>query len=533
MSTVARAFYNISLRWKAVIVMLGVTAISLILAVTGMLFHTRTAFERQMEQKLFLLADVIGSNSTAALAFNDPLAATETLAALSSDEHIIAGGLYDAQGNLFAQYRRPNVEAELPNAPRADQQMTIGGGRAEITRAIDLKGRTVGAVHLLADTSEWNDILWRFVAIAGILFVVVLTIGFFVSIALQRFVTEPVTDLVQLMRRIALEHDPSLRAVKRGNDELGVLVDGFNGMLDEIGKRRAELERARDQLRHHLSDLNSEVTERKRAEQQIRDLNEDLDRRVKERTAQLEASNAELEAFAYSVSHDLRAPLRGIDGFSGILLSEHAASLNPSGQALLQRVRQAAQRMAELIDDLLNLSRITRSQLTRQDVDIGALAIEVADELKNQNQNRNVQFTAAPDMHAWGDRNLLRVVLENLLGNAWKFTSKRPDARIEFGMKTDEPEPIYYVRDNGAGFDMAYARQLFNVFQRLHDVTEFPGTGIGLATVQRIIKKHGGRIWAQGVVAEGATIYFTLPRLGEQTATADSGANYSDRRTAR
>lgn len=505
------AFRDVSLRWKAVIMMLSVCAISLLLAVAGMLVQTRSAFERQTEQKLFLLADVIGSNSTAALTFKDVAAATETLSALHSDEHVMAAGLFDAQGVLFARYLRPDVNVEFPKAPRVDQQAEIHSGRAEITRAIDLKGREIGAVYLLADTSEWDAILWRFASIAGIMFVAVLTVGFFVSISLQRLVTKPITDLVQLMQRIATEHDSSLRAVKSGNDELGVLVDGFNGMLDEIGKRRAELENAQDQLRHHLVELNTEVAERKRAQKSIRLLNEDLERRVKDRTAQLELSNKELEAFAYSVSHDLRAPLRGIDGFSKILLTEHNASLNPSGQLLLDRVRTAAQRMGTLIDDLLKLSRITRAQLNHEDVDLGALAKEVAERLVTQQSERPVTFIVAPDLHVWGDRNLLGVVFDNLLSNAWKFTSKNSDPRVEVGVDIIDGATAYYVRDNGAGFDMAHVGQLFNPFQRLHNATEFPGTGIGLATVHRAIKKHGGNIWADAQVGKGATIYFTLP----------------------
>lgn len=518
MSRFAHAFRDVSLRWKVVIVMLGISAISLVLAVAGMLFHTRAAFENQIEQKLLLLSNVIGSNSTAALAFKDPAAATETLSALRSDKHILAGGLYDAQGVLFAHYLRPDAQVDFPKDRRSDQFAVIHDGQAEIMHPIALKGRDIGAVYLLADTEEWNAILWRFGGIAAALFVAVLTIGFFMSISLQQLVTRPITDLVQLMQRIALEHDPTLRAVKGGNDEIGVLVDGFNGMLDEIGKRRTELENAQDQLRRHLMELNNEVTERKRAENSIRILNEDLERRVKQRTEQLELSNKELEAFAYSVSHDLRAPLRGIDGFSNILLAEHMASLNPEGRQLLQRVRNAAQRMAGLIDDLLKLSRITRSQLTREDVDLTALANEVAEALTIQQPERKVHLTIAPNLHASGDRNLLRVVFENLFGNAWKFTSKRPDAHVEFGVDTHQPEPVYFVRDNGAGFDMDHVGQLFNPFQRLHNATEFPGTGIGLATVQRAINKHGGRIWAHAEVDKGATIYFTLPLSDEQIA---------------
>ncbi len=249
------------------------------------------------------------------------------------------------------------------------------------------------------------------------------------------------------------------------------------------------------------------ISERKEAEQRIQQLNKAL----RERATVLESVNHELEAFSYSVSHDLRAPLRAVDGFSRILLDEYTDQLNETGQDRLRRIRAAAQRMATLIDDMLKLSRITRSELKREDVDLSALVNEVIDELRRLEPNRIVQCTVQPDITAWGDARLLRIVLDNLLGNAWKFTGKQPDAHIEFGVQArSDDETVYFVRDNGAGFDMAYSEKLFGAFQRLHDASEFPGTGIGLATAQRVIHKHGGHICAESEVGKGATFYFTL-----------------------
>lgn len=249
-----------------------------------------------------------------------------------------------------------------------------------------------------------------------------------------------------------------------------------------------------------------DISERKETERRIRKLNTAL----RDRATVLESVNHELEAFSYSVSHDLRAPLRAVDGFSRILLDEYADRLDDTGRDRLQRVRAAAQRMATLIDDMLKLSRITRSELKREDIDLSALAGEVIDELRKQEPSRTVRCTIQSGVTAWGDARLLRIVLDNLLGNAWKFTGKRSDAQIEFGMKRQDDDTVYFVRDNGAGFDMAYAEKLFGAFQRLHDASEFPGTGIGLATAQRIIHKHGGHISAEGEVEKGATFYFTL-----------------------
>jgi PAS domain S-box-containing protein len=225
---------------------------------------------------------------------------------------------------------------------------------------------------------------------------------------------------------------------------------------------------------------------------------------------ELEQANKELEAFSYSVSHDLRAPLRSIDGFSQALLEDYEDKLEAQGKDYLRRVRAASQRMSQLIDDLLSLSRITRAEMRYEKVNLSVLAESIAAELQETQPERQVKFVIEEDITAYGDSHLLRVVLENLLSNAWKFTSKHPRAKIEFGATQHEDKPVYFVRDDGAGFDMAYIDKLFVPFQRLHAETEFPGTGIGLATVQRIVRRHGGSVGAEGEVEKGATFYFTL-----------------------
>ena len=252
------------------------------------------------------------------------------------------------------------------------------------------------------------------------------------------------------------------------------------------------------------------VSERIQAEDNFRKLNEELEERVTQRTGQLEAINKELEAFSYSVSHDLRAPLRSIDGFSMALLEEYSGKLDLEGQDYLQRVRSASQRMGQIIDDLLSLSRISRRELRKQDVNLSEIAENILNKLHERDSDRIVDIVIGHKVVAYCDPNLVEIVLENLLSNAWKFTAKQEKPWIVFDQIIQDNEMVYCVRDNGAGFDMAYADKLFGTFQRLHKDTDFDGYGIGLATVQRIINRHEGRIWAEGYVNRGASFYFAL-----------------------
>lgn len=296
------------------------------------------------------------------------------------------------------------------------------------------------------------------------------------------------------------------------NAVLGISRDITNLKQTEIElkKYRDHLEKMVGERTKELKDttkqLENEIIEHKKAEKKIRDLNENL----KKRTVELETINKELESFSYSVSHDLRAPLRSIDGFSQAILEDYDNNLDEKGKEYLSRVRIASQRMAHLIDDLLNLSRLSRSQMHYADVNLSEIAHNIKNELKYVWPQRKVKFEIEDGIIVKGDAKLLRAMLENLLNNAWKFTSKCKNAEIRVGTMDYNGQTAYFIRDNGAGFSMEYADKLFNPFQRLHSTEQYPGNGIGLATVQRIIYRHGGQIWAKGKVNEGATFYFTL-----------------------
>ncbi len=282
------------------------------------------------------------------------------------------------------------------------------------------------------------------------------------------------------------------------------------GLLSEADIMKEYSERLVCKLEKKNEVLARRTEQLEKAQAELVEANREMESRVQQRTAELKMANQELESFSYSVSHDLRAPLRHIDGFIALLLQNCAGQLSEAKLKHLQTVRGAARTMGELIDALLELSNVTRAEIRRRSVDLSALATEVLAELQQIEPKRVVKLKIAPDIYADGDPRLLRVVLANLLGNAWKYSRKQPESRIEFGKIAGEPVATYFVRDNGAGFDMAYAGKLFGAFQRLHHNDEFEGIGIGLATVHRIIRRHNGTIRAESIGHQGATFYFTL-----------------------
>jgi PAS domain S-box-containing protein len=307
----------------------------------------------------------------------------------------------------------------------------------------------------------------------------------------------PIADAFRANDRAAIARGEPVQVEEQapGDDGLHTYVTVKFPLADDAGKPYA------------VCGISTDITERKRAEEEVRRLNDELETRVRQRTAELEASTRELDAFAYSVSHDLRAPLRSLDGFSQALLEDYRAELPGEGQDFLRRIQANVERMTRMIDDLLDLSRTTRTQLSRERADLSALAREVATELTPEH---DVEFRIPDGLVTHGDPHLIRILLQNLLGNAVKFTSHRPDPVIELAADRQDGVDVFTVRDNGAGFDAKYAHKMFDPFQRLHSADEFEGNGIGLAIVHRIVGRHGGQIRADGAPGEGAAIRFSL-----------------------
>jgi signal transduction histidine kinase len=374
-----------------------------------------------------------------------------------------------------------------PDSPKRDWKIGQVGGMLEVVYPVDSLETIMGV--------NWQETY----GLMGML--IFLWVGGFGLVVLK-------------LGRVASELEEQVR------ERTGALQDANTQLESEIHERQlAEdtLRQAKDTLEKRVqertgklaasnAELIREVAERKRAEDDIRKLNSQL----VQRSAQLEASNKELEAFSYSVSHDLRAPLRGIDGFSQAVLEDYDEKLDESGRSYLRRVRTASQRMSQLIDAMLNLARLTRAEIHTQTFDMSVMVRAILDDFQNMEPDRHVECIVAKNIFATADPQLLRAVLENLLGNAWKFTRQQIHPRIEFGHGQYKGQAAYFITDNGAGFDMAYVHKLFGAFQRLHAYTEYPGVGVGLATVHRIIQRHGGQIWAEGTVGKGATFHFTL-----------------------
>jgi signal transduction histidine kinase len=466
-----------------------VSGAALLLACAGFFIYDQITFRQGLVRTLSAQAQIIGSNSISALLFSDPQAAAQTLSALKSSPSIASAGILTAEGHPFAQYIRGGEDEILSIPALRDDQFesyVFGSRHVVLVRRIFSERKPIGFVYIRAELSEINARLRRYALISFVVLLVSLLFAVLISSQFRKSVAEPIIALADTARQVSGNKDYRVRVPASGaRDELATLIDSFNEMLREIQQRDNALQKAHSEL----------------------------EQRVSERTRELVSANGELEAFSYSVSHDLRGPLDALNGFSYLLLTNQGAKLDANGKEYLDGIRTASRRMSELIDDLLNLSRVATRVMLREKIDLSAFARSIMEELCRTAPDRKVEFVTAPSAEGYADARLLQIVMDNLLRNAWKYTSHHEHARIEFGMESKNGRAAYFVKDDGSGFDARSADRLFQPFQRLHSAAEFSGNGIGLATVRRIIQRHGGEVWAEAEVEKGATFYFTLGLL--------------------
>lgn len=471
---------------------LQVTGTALVFAYVAFLAYDLYTLRKDLISSLTTEAGIVGENSVTALVFDDRQAAQSTLSGLENSPQIRWAVIERADGSVFARYDRggpgqPDLKASLGRGQTL--AYWTNGTNILLGRRIRFKGSDLGSVYLLAETGELAHRATQFGLLSALILALCYVIAVFATRTIRHLIAGPLTELAGTAQVVSRERDYSIRApMPNGSDELAFLVRSFNEMLEQIQQRDRALEDSRNAL----------------------------EQRVRERTADLTEANKELEAFSYSVAHDLRGPLQHITNIAFLLQRSSAAGISAAGlsaddRALIEKLVGSTDSMAALIDDLLNLSSATSTPLRRTAIDLSQMAETILETLGAEDESRQAQFTVAQGARVIADEGMMHIVLENLLRNAWKYTSKVALTEIEFGLTEEAAGTVYFVRDNGAGFNPRYSDRLFRPFQRLHSQGEFPGTGIGLATALRIVTRHGGRIWADGAVDRGAVFYFTLP----------------------
>ena len=466
---------------------LAVCGVALILAYVSFLGYDLVRLRQSLIDSLQAESAIVSANSIAALTFDDPEAAETTLSGLRGSPHVRAAVILTDDGKTFGQFT-PNGAPVPPFEERLganeSSQYWTHGRSILMGYRIYFQGRSLGVVYLLGETATLAHRAERFGLIsAGILLMCFFT-ALLATATVRRLVTEPLTELAETAQIVSRNRDYSVRArMPKTGDELALLVQSFNEMLEQIQQRDRAL----------------------KGSQSV------LEQRVQERTSELIDANKELEAFSYSVAHDLRGPLQHINNIGFLIEQTCEANKPKEAAALVGRLLEGTRRMSTLIDDLLNLSKATSTPLHRTHINLSGLAQMILDILSKEDPDRTVECLVQDGAQAIADEGLVSQVLENLLSNAWKYTSRQSAARIEFGCREEGGETVYFVRDNGVGFNPRYADRLFRPFQRLHSQSDFPGTGVGLAIVHRIINRHGGTIRARGEVDRGAEFFFTLP----------------------
>jgi len=481
-----------------------VSGSALLLAAIAFFSYDLFSFRQNLFRTLDAEAQIVGENTISALVFNDSQSATSTLRGLAHTSDIVGATILAGDGSVFASYGAADpLQAEQHRlATSENDHVWSRGTRVLVGHRILFQGKPIGTVFISARLTEIGRRAWQYACIAGGILLFCMVAALIISATSRRLIAQPIIALADTALLVSRDKDYSVRAgIAADSVEIAILTQAFNTMLTQIQEGRNELEA-----------------------------------RVEARTAELRAANRELEAFSYTVAHDLRGPLDAISGIAFLLEQSCGRGNDPDVQPILVQLTASTKKMGTLIDDLLNFSRASTTPLKYVSIDLTAIAREIAAELTASAPSRSVQFQIAPTPLVYGDAGLMRIVLDNLLRNAWKYTSRHATACIEFGAletvsaihppeqdrspdRAPDKAPreargrmVYFVRDDGAGFDPALMEQLFQPFQRLHGLNEFPGTGIGLATVQRILVRQGGSIWAEGALEKGATFYFMLPQ---------------------
>jgi len=487
-------FRDFSIPKKLTWMNLLVSGAVLVLASAGFFLYDLYNFRTGTVRNLGIEAQIIGANSVSALEFDDPHSAENTLSALQAAPHVMSAEIYTPDGNAFAGYRRDHSGTFPPPPPIPTGQEEVHRfqrGEVALVQLITFRKKPVATIYIRSDLQAMHDRERNFAFIVATVFLFSLLAATWMSSIASRSIAEPIVHLARTARIVLSEKNYSVRASPTGGrNEVATLILTFNEMLAQIQERDAALGVAHDRL-----------------EQQ-----------VQERTAQLDAANADLEAFSYSVSHDLRAPLRHISAFSQLLREEYGSKMEPDAQQYLSRIQNGVKNMGRLIDDLLRLAQLGRKKLVSEATDLNSMLKDVLADLQSECQDRQIDWQIGDLSSVVCDSGLVRQVFANLISNAVKYTRKREIAIIEVGQVEEDGVSVIFVRDNGAGFDEKYAGKLFGVFQRLHRAEDFEGTGVGLSTVQRIVKKHGGEVWAKGEVDKGATFFFALTAKGQRLA---------------
>lgn len=475
-------FRNIPIRKKLLRIIFLINGIVLLVTCVAFFVYEYYIFRKTTIEKISTIGKIISANSTAALAFDSPDDAKEILAALKSEPHIVMAGLYDKKGKLFTEYHAGKKVKDLPVHPEASGYH-FAQSHLEGFEPVMQDSKQLGTLYLKSDMGALQERMRLYAGIVAMILLLSFILAYLLVRILKKSISTPVIALAETAKIISTKKDYSVRAVKMGNDELGSLTDAFNQMLEQIQQQ----------------------------DDSLKEFTQNLEQKVMVRTSQLESVNKELEGFSYSVSHDLRAPLRAIIGFTAILEEDYTSNLDDEARRITSVIKANTEKMGRLIDDLLSFSRLGRQEMAKTKTEMAPLVNEVKESFAMEDGFAKIQWIIHPLPEIDANANMVRQVWMNLISNAVKYSAKCENPRIEIGSFLKDDQTVFFVKDNGVGFDEQYRDKLFKVFQRLHSAEEFEGTGIGLALVQKIIVKQGGSVWAEGEAGNGACFYFSLP----------------------